>query len=447
MPLMDDAVVYYCDEDDDEITVKYGVEDDLDDVADFYKDHFDDNDITLDDETDKSTRYAAEGACKDFTFKLRATEPSDEYAKQVFATVVKIEIVFVDEPAEPTPAPEIALDEQLPGFWQQESYNDGTGEVYTAEYGIAYEFIADGVLNIYANFEFLGAGSWSLLDAGTVSLIALDGSQAEAGAVVEQRDGKEYLIWTDSTGVLVFCRESKHTFMLNAPDPDEELAAALADTTWYYVHYSDENGDIQSNSTGSVIYYSNGAVEDTFDDDDNTGTWHVSNDRLYCEYTDGSTPNWVAEVETEGDIRYMRLYSDSHPPAYWLYSDQPAGNTGTTDTPVTYTSDADIERYIIDTNWHEYYYIYADGTLEEMTVNALYFRSDGTLDDTYDGEYMAATWYVDNGYLYITYEEDTEAYMYPAYIAHDAAANVKYLYMGDLMEGFEGCNWVFTDSE
>ncbi len=36
MPIADDAVIYYCDEDEDEITVRYGTSEDLDDVADFY---------------------------------------------------------------------------------------------------------------------------------------------------------------------------------------------------------------------------------------------------------------------------------------------------------------------------------------------------------------------------------------------------------------------------
>ena len=446
MPIMDDAVIYYCDEDDDEITIKYGVEDDLDDVVDYYRDHFDDNDMELDDETDKSTRYAAEGTYSDFSFKLRVSEPSDEYAQQVFETVVKIEIVFVEETAETTstPTPQASLNDLLTGFWQQESFDDGTSAQPTAEYGIAYEFIADGTLNVYSEYTFIGAGSWSVSSEDTVLLTAINGSQSQVSAIVEQRDGKEYLTWTDSTGVLVFYRESKHTFMLNAPDPDEQLTATLADTTWYYVHYSNENSEVVSNSSGSLIYYSDGTFEDTFDNDYLTGTWYVKDGRLYCSYDDDNSASWIVEVKSEGSIRYLYYYSDSNPLAFWLYADQPIGDSS---TPVIYTSDADIEYYITDTNWHEYYYIYADGTLEEMTVNTLYFWPDGTLEDTYNGETSFATWYITDGYLYITYEEDTEAYIYPVYITYEPATNTKYLYMGDLTEGFEGCNWVFTDYE
>ena len=94
---MDDAVIYFCDADDETISLKYGVEDELDDVADFYKDHFEDNEIVLDDESDKSTRYTAQGRYQDFNFEIKAGAPSGTYEEKVFTTVVKVDIEFVDD--------------------------------------------------------------------------------------------------------------------------------------------------------------------------------------------------------------------------------------------------------------------------------------------------------------------------------------------------------------
>ena len=345
MPLMDDAIVYESDADDDEITIRYGVEDDLDDVADFYKDHFDDNDIVLDDETDNNTRYAAEGVYKDFLFKLRATSPSGEYEKQVFETVVKIEIEFVEETTETTaatPAPEMMLDKQLTGFWRQESFDDGAGAVFSLDYGVAYNFTADGALNLYANFTFIDTAGWSSTHQNTVLLTALDGHQEDVTVILEQRSGKDYLIWKDSTGTLVFYRTSEAEFLASAPavpSPDEQLAAALADTTWYYVHYSNENGEISSNSSGSLIYRSDGTLEDTFNENTETGTWHVTDGRLYCDYNDGSDANWVVEVKTDGGVQYLYYYSDDNPGAFWLYTDQPEEGAVAPAESTTYTSE------------------------------------------------------------------------------------------------------------
>ncbi len=47
LPIYDDAIVYECEDDKDEITVNYGTEDDIDDVIDFYQDFFEDENIIV----------------------------------------------------------------------------------------------------------------------------------------------------------------------------------------------------------------------------------------------------------------------------------------------------------------------------------------------------------------------------------------------------------------
>ena len=40
LPVYDDAVIFEYEGDDEEVSIKYGTEDDIDDVIDFYKDYF-----------------------------------------------------------------------------------------------------------------------------------------------------------------------------------------------------------------------------------------------------------------------------------------------------------------------------------------------------------------------------------------------------------------------
>ena len=130
MPLYDDAVVFAAEEDKDEIEISYGVKDgDVDDVADFYKDHFEDNGIILSKEKDEKDEYEAKGAYEDFEFKISIEEASGKYEEKVFETVVEVKIEFVKEDSKTAKESE-DLDDGIDNSDSDDSYSlTGTGSV------------------------------------------------------------------------------------------------------------------------------------------------------------------------------------------------------------------------------------------------------------------------------------------------------------------------------
>lgn len=101
LPIYDDAIVYECDDDRDEITVEYGTDDDIDDVIDFYQDFYEDDGdfFYLNEEFDKDS-YEAEGMNHNFEFEIEVEEPKHNPEKRAFNTIVEITIVFIEESAE-----------------------------------------------------------------------------------------------------------------------------------------------------------------------------------------------------------------------------------------------------------------------------------------------------------------------------------------------------------
>jgi len=452
MPIMDDAIVFSCEESDTSITIEYGVDDDLDDVVDFYKDHFDDNDIALEDESDKSSKYSAEGYYMNFAFDLRVSEPSGEYEEKQFETVVLIEIVWGEESLGSVNDLLLSVKSQIVGFWRQESFDSGSGKISSYEQGHAYEFTADGKINVYQDFLYAGVGAWSEVDSNTIQLTSMSGFEENATVTFEKRSGIDYLILKDSTGTLVFFFDSLDKLMTEDDDAaalssDDKLSAAISGVTWHYLYYSDVDGQIISSSSGSIDYRSDTTFTDIFNDTTLTGNWYVLDSVLHCIYADGSDSSWPIEFRNRGGINYLYYYSYEEP-AFWLYSDDPdAQGTDIQAENTTFTTDEDMAFYISDVTWRDVYYQYADGSTEPMTPNTLVFYSDGKLDDTYDGVYSAGTWYIQEGYLYMEYPDDDNYYYYPIYIEYIASSDAYYLYFGDLEVGYEGCNWVFSTFE
>lgn len=451
MPIYDDAVVYYFDDDESEISIKYGVKDDLEDVAEFYKDHFENNEIVLEDETDKSTRYSAEGSYNDFKFQVKVTVPSGDYEEKLFTTIVKVDIEFVDDSLGPISdlQDDEGITDKLIGFWRQESYDNAN----THEYGIAYEFLSDGSLNLYMDFKLVGTGGWSEIDSSTVLLTSIDGSQENVTVTLEKRSEKDYLVWKDSTGILVFFKDSKDGFSMESASSaggdsngippsaftDDQLASAISDTTWHYIAYVDNSGDAHGGSEGNLTYNSDGSFEDIFNDETQTGNWYVKDGRLNCDYSDSTSASWPITIELRGSADYLVYYDEDEEAigAYWLYSTFPPNSI------ITYTTDEEMTSAIAGKDFNSLYYMYADGTIQSTDENPITFNADNTLEDLYEGELFTGTWAFADGYLENTLDNG-EAYHYPAYVEYNSVTDSYYLFLGDLGEGFENCYWVYT---
>ena len=460
MPIMDDALVYYCKADDESVTVKYGVSDSLDDVADFYKDHFDDNSIFLSDESDKSSRYTAQGSYMDFFFTLRASAPSGEYEEKLFETVVKIEIEFIDDivttPDNGLTESDTSLAQDILGFWRQESFEDSAGKTETYDYGIAYEFLADGTLNLFSDFVYFSAGGWAYVDESTILLTAVDGTTQYVTAVIEDRSGIDYLVWTDSTGILTFFRDYSDEFSMSGTDTTiddgsqsvhEQLLAALTSNVWYYYHYSDAMSNLERSSSGYEIYYQDGSFEYSFDEALHYGSWYSDGSRIYCSYENGSSSNWEVELLEQRGISFLKYYSDSDPGSYWLYANISRDMIpGDVENCVIYLTDEEMTYASMGMSFDLIYYLYADGTIEELPGDTAAFHEDGSYDEYVDGVYAEGTWLFQDGYLYIYYS-DGVTNQFPAFVEYNPSVDSYFMYLGDLEVGYEGGNWVLTDYE
>lgn len=396
MPIYDDAVVYYCDNDEQSVSIKYGVHDELDDVVDFYKDHFEDKGISLEDETDKSSKYLAEGICMDFSFKIKISEPTGSYEEEVFSTVVKIDIKLVhdslgtaDQLKEESP-----LSNRILGFWRQESFQDHQGNKQkTYLYGSAYHFLPDGTFLIYFDFALVETGRWEAVDEKTVLFTPTDKESINITVSTEKRTNKDYMLWEDSSGILTFFKDSSDGFLDQSSythenetiTPDEQLSKAIDDTIWYIYEQSESS---TSNINNNVIYHSDGTFEDTYNGDTANGTWHISAGQLCLEAGDGDNLNFDIRIEYRGSANYLFVFNNTEGD-YWLYSNFPQ------DSVVTYITDEDMTTAISGKRFNELYYMYSDGRPQSSKEqNSLTFNADKTFKDFYKGETSPGTWYL-----------------------------------------------------
>lgn len=352
--IYDDAIVFEVDEDDDEITLEYGTEDDVDDVMDYYENLFEDNDLIVEEkEYDRDEFYAA-GRGDGFAFEVEIYEPRGETLEKLFAAVVEVTIEFVDEDIV-IEAPEETDTQTATPTVTPENTDDADDDSY-------------------------------IIDVTTLT--------------------------------------------------DDELAYYISDTVWYYIEYV-ADGEVQDLSNGQLIYYSDGTLEDTFDDELNTGNWYVSGNRLYCDYTSGKTVNWAIGVQFRGSENYLIYYSSDNQGAFWRYS------TYAKDSITSYTSNADVSSAIAGITMEPVYYMYSDGSIESMYDNPITFYYDGTFEEIYKGMNYTGTWQVSDGYI-TYYYDGGDSTSYPVFVEYNAVNGYYYLYLGDLEEGYEDCYWVYS---
>lgn len=95
VPIYDDAIVFSYKEKSDEWKIEYGTEDDVDDVIDFYKEEFEDEDYIIAKEEEDKDEYIVEGIIDEYEFEIEVEEASGD-AEEYFDTVVTISVEEVD---------------------------------------------------------------------------------------------------------------------------------------------------------------------------------------------------------------------------------------------------------------------------------------------------------------------------------------------------------------
>ncbi len=110
LEIYDDAIVFDEFNAFDEAVLLCGSEDDFDDIVDFYKSFFEDNEITLSEEIEDRDEYYAAGVFEGFRFRVKIAEPDGEYIEDLFENIITLSTVEVNEEtdaveASPTPTP------------------------------------------------------------------------------------------------------------------------------------------------------------------------------------------------------------------------------------------------------------------------------------------------------------------------------------------------------
>ncbi len=94
VPIYDDAIVFSYEMKGDKCKIKYGSEDDVDDIMEFYQDEFEDEDYSIFGEDIDDDEYSVEGIIDDITFEIEVEEAKRDKEEKYFDTVVEVEIIF-----------------------------------------------------------------------------------------------------------------------------------------------------------------------------------------------------------------------------------------------------------------------------------------------------------------------------------------------------------------
>ncbi len=97
LPIYDDAIVYHMEQDEDTYIIKAGIDDSYHDIVDFYQDYFEEEEIALKSERDKSRRYRARGIVDGYEFKLIIQKPITKQEEKYYRYIVSIELMEVGE--------------------------------------------------------------------------------------------------------------------------------------------------------------------------------------------------------------------------------------------------------------------------------------------------------------------------------------------------------------
>lgn len=265
LEVYDDAIVYDEFIAFNEAIIFCGSEDDFDDILDFYKDFFSDNEIVLNNEVEDRDEYYASGHYDGYAFKIKITEPDGEYIEDLFENIITLSTRELDdsdnikatlEPsATPSPTKDITQNTNEPveeiqrpdidkvetrltslknGAWSFSEYieydswdwtiyinSPSTGSMYYTDYTTGERWwdeftytIEDGILTItFLNedtFEYFAYYEYDLL-----SLVAIDNFDSEFSLMYFGESSQEssfdaygdwvvYYAGSDFTGTISF---------------------------------------------------------------------------------------------------------------------------------------------------------------------------------------------------------------------------------------------------
>jgi hypothetical protein len=90
LEIYDDAIVFKEFNAFGEAIIMCGSKDDFDDILDFYKEFFEDNEIVLSEEDEGRDEYYAQGLFDGYEFKIKIAEPDGDYEEELYENVITL---------------------------------------------------------------------------------------------------------------------------------------------------------------------------------------------------------------------------------------------------------------------------------------------------------------------------------------------------------------------
>ncbi len=434
LELYDDALVFEADEDDEEITLKYGSEDELDDLIDFYEDLFDDKEMTIDEAEEGRDDYHAEGRGDGFKFEIDIEQASGDYETRVFKTVVEIEIV-------PYEVGEQTL-ENMQGFWLVCGLGNDISDDYRKS-GQAME--VDGMkVTFYSGFEAESADNDFSFDDDDTIRYTDEGEEHTSDVTFETIEGKEYMVISE--GDITVCLEKS--------SEDEMMSYKMVGTDtlkklqgFWLICGADGQIDDQYRMAGQAIDF-NDVFMDFYDgfEVDTLGNEFVFLDENTINYTEEGTEYTVAiSFETVSGVEYLVMTVE----AVSVYLEKSSYDTmlsykGSSVIYLSdYLTDEQLEYYITDIEWNLSYIYNTDGTFDQaenfnrITFDSYYNTGVSEFSDiVYDH-----TWYIEDSIIYFDFGND----FYDQYLLdYEFDGEAGYLYLFDSEAGYNDYALVYT---
>ncbi len=433
LELYDDALVFEADEEEDEeITLKYGSEDELDDLIDFYEDMFDDNELTVDETDEGKDDYHAEGSGDGFKFEIDIEEASGDYETRVFKTVVEVTIEFYEVGEETL--------QNMQGFW----LICGLAGEISDEYRMSGQaMVVDGMkVTFYRDFEVdTTDNDFSFDDDDTIRYVD-DGEEQTSDVTFETIDGIEYMVVSEG-GVSVYLERSSESEMMFYY-VEKEMGADILEKLegfWLACGYEDEIGDEYRQAGKAIEFYSTYMdFYDNFESDSYGNEFTFVDDDTIHYIEDGDEYIIDITFETIDGMEYLVMTNEGV--SVYLepssYSDMFMYQTASTGDLVYLNddlSDADLEYYISDIEWYLTYIYYPDGSYEfSETYNRILFDYYYTGECDTDENSFEITWYIYDSIIYIDFGNDyTETYL----VDYESDGTDAYLYLFDAELGYD----------
>ena len=434
LEIYDDAIVFDIDEDDDEITLSYGTEDDIDDVVKFYEELFEDDGLTVDYEDEKD-ELTAEGKGYGFKFEVNAEEAKGNYEERAFATVIEVNVEYFGSKTL----------KNLQGFWLACGEN-GTISDSVRYLGLAIEF-DENKMDFYAskevdttNIEFI------FFDDKTINYTE-DGDEYTVDIEFDTIDGIDVLSMSNEGQTINFEKSSYDKMMeysvvgaetlnnmqgfwlacgVNGELSDavriEGTAVEFNDTylnPYSYFESDGQNIEFSFTDENTIIYMDEGMqtiLDVNFETIDGIEVMTLSNSDVKIHFEKSSEIDMLVYADMGGEEGGVILLSD----------------------PLT---DEELSSIIIGTDWVLTYVSDVDGTWYNAEANeTISFTFDYTGVDYYEGQELRFTWLISENIL--TFSFDTGAVVQFLVDLEFDGENV-YLYLFDSELGYESAASVY----